>query len=71
MPPISLVGTSSSKPKGSHSYAEGPTLAEIHVKLKQDDTYDAIGKFIFSNGIPFHVSRSPYYKEMVKAITEA
>ena len=31
---------------------------------------DAIGKFLFANGIPFHVALSPYYKETIKAITK-
>jgi hypothetical protein len=40
----------------------------MYGKMNHDDTNDAIGKFIFANGIPFHVSHSPYYKEMVCAI---
>jgi hypothetical protein len=62
------ISVSSSKHKGSHSCAMGPTIAGMYNKLNCDDTDDTIGKFLFSNGIPFHVSRSPYYKEMVKAI---
>jgi hypothetical protein len=70
MPPPSPIdsGISSSKHKGSRSCAMGPTIAGMYSKLNRDDTDDAIGKFLFSNGIPFHVSHSPYYKEMVKAI---
>jgi hypothetical protein len=73
MPPPSHVesGISSSKHKGSRSCAMGPTIAGMYSKLNRDDTDDAIGKFMFANGIPFHVSRSPYYKEMVKAIAAA
>lgn len=66
MPPPSPIGT-----KGSRSCAVGPTLAGMYSKLNRDDTDDDIGKFLFANGIPFHVSRSPYYKEMVKAIAAA
>jgi hypothetical protein len=61
-------GISSSKHKGSHSCAVGPTIVNMYNKMNRDNTDDAIGKSFFSNGIPFHVSRSPYYKEMVKAI---
>jgi hypothetical protein len=70
MPPPSPVdsGISSSKHKGSRSCAVGPIIAGMYSKLSRDDTDDGIGKFIFSNGIHFRVSRSPYYKEMVKAI---
>ena len=73
MPPPSPgdSGISSSKHKGSCSCALGPTIAGMYSKLNRDDTDDAIGKFLFANGIPFHVSRSPYYKEMVKAIATA
>ena len=62
------ISVSSSKHKGSHSCAMGPTIAGMYNKLNCDDTDDTIGKFLFSNGIPFYVSYSPYYKEMVKAI---
>jgi hypothetical protein len=62
------ISVSSSKHKGCHFCAMGPTIAGMYSKLNCDDTDDAIGKFLFSNGIPFHVSRSPYYKDMVKAI---
>jgi hypothetical protein len=40
-------------------------------KMNCDDTNDVIGKFVFSNGIHFHVSCSAYYKEMTKAIAVA
>lgn len=66
MPPPSPIGT-----KGSRSCAVGPTLAGMYSKLNHDDIDDDIGKFLFANGIPFHVSRSLYYKEMVKAIAVA
>jgi hypothetical protein len=72
MPPPSPVDSgilvTSSKHKGSRSCAMGPSIAGMYSKLNRDDTDDAIGKFLFSNDIHFHVSRSPYYKEMVKAI---
>ena len=35
---------------------------------KRDDIDDAIGRFLFANGIAFHVAHSPYYKEMVQLI---
>ena len=38
--------------------------------LDRDDTDDAIGKFLFANGIPFHVVCSPYYKEMVRSLAK-
>jgi len=66
MPPPLFVGTN-----GSRCCAMGPTLARMYGKLNRDDTNDAIGKIIFANGIPFHVSRSPYYNEMVNAIAAA
>jgi hypothetical protein len=70
MPPPSLVdsGICSYKHKGSHSYAVEPTISGMYSKMNYVDTNDAIGKFLFSNGIPFHVSHSPYYKDMVKEI---
>jgi hypothetical protein len=43
-------------------------MVGMYSKLNCDDTDDAIRKFIFSNGIHFHVSHSPHYKDMVKAI---
>lgn len=58
-------------PPGSRSCAVGPTLIGMYGKLNSNDIDDAIGKFLFANGIPFHVSRSPCYKEMVKAIATA
>jgi hypothetical protein len=39
----------------------------FNMQLK-DDIDDAIGKFFFANGIPFHVARSPYYKEMISMV---
>ena len=71
MPPPSLAGASSSKRKDARSSAIGPTIIGMYSKLNRDDTDDAIGRFLFANGIPFHVSRSPYYKEMVHAIATA
>jgi hypothetical protein len=70
MPPPSHVGSgiSLSKYKGSLSCAMGPAIAGMYSKLNRDDTDDLIGKFLFANGIPFHVSRSPYYKEMVRQL---
>ena len=68
MPPPSPATTSSSKKGSSRSCAIGPTISGMYGRLNRDDTDDAIGKFLFANGIPFHVSRSPYYKEMVQAI---
>ena len=69
-PPSSSFETSSSKTKRNdgRSCAIGPTIAGMYSKLNRDDTNDAIGRFLFSNGITFHVSHSPYYKEMVHAI---
>ena len=46
----------------------GATVSGMYNVLDRDDTDDAIGKFLFANRIPFHVVRSPYYKEMVQAI---
>lgn len=40
----------------------------MYSKFNHDDIDDSIGNFLFLNGIPFHVSHSPYYKEMVKEI---
>ena len=56
----------------SRSFAMGGTgtVSGMYNILDRDDTDDAIGKFIFANGIPFHVVRSPYYKEMVQAIAK-
>jgi len=54
--------------KGCCSCAMGPTIARMCSKLNCDDIDDVIGKFLFANDIPFHVSHFPYYKEMVKAI---
>ena len=75
MSPPLVVGnvTTSSKRKRSEgstfcSCAIGTTLAGIYYVQKRDDTYAAIGIFLFANGIPFHVARSPYYKEMVQTI---
>ena len=68
MPPPIHVGLSSSKRNVSHSYAMGPTITEMYGKLTREDADDAIGRFIFANGIPFHVARSPYYKEMARAL---
>ena len=58
VPPPSHVGTSSKKKDASFMYG----------KLEHDDIDDAVGRFLFSNGIPFHFSHSPYYKEMVQAL---
>lgn len=52
----------------SRSCAMGATVSRMYNVLNQDNTDDAIGKFLFANGILFHVVRSPYYKEMVQAI---
>ena len=71
MPPPSPIETSSSRRKVSRSCAIGPTITGMYGKLSRDDTDDAIGKFLFSNGIPFHVTRSPYYKEMVYSIASS
>jgi len=66
MPPSNA---SSKKTKGftntSCSCVMGAIMIGMYNVLDRDDTYDAIGRFIFANGIPFHVVRSPYYKEMV------
>ena len=70
MPPPS-IDTSSSKKKVSRSCAIGPTITKMYGKLNREDTNDAIGKFLFANGIPFHVTRSPYYKEMVRFIASS
>ena len=71
MPPSSA---SSKKTKGStnasRSCAMGATVSGMYNVLDRDDTDDAIGKFLFTNGIPFHVVCSPYYKEMVQAIAK-
>lgn len=37
--------------------------------IDQDDIDDAIGRFLFANGIPFHVL-TPYYKELVQSIAK-
>ena len=71
MPPPSPIETSSSRRKVSRSCAIGPTITGMYGKLSRDDTDDAIGKFLFADGIPFHVTRSPYYKEMVRAIASS
>jgi len=70
MPPHSPAdsGISTSKHKGSRSSVVGPTIVGMYSKQNHDDTDDGIGEFLFANDIPFHVSHSPYYKEMVKAI---
>ena len=64
----------SKKTKGfigaSRSSGMGATVSGMYNALDRDDTSDAIGKFLFANGIPFHVVRSPYYKEMVQAIAK-
>ena len=70
MPPPSHVGTSSKK-KDARSPTIGPTITGMYGKLDRDDIDDAVGRFLFANGIPFHVSRSPYYKEMVHALVRA
>ena len=71
MPPPSPIETSSSRRKVSCSCVIGPTITGMYGKLSRDDTDDAIGKFLFANGIPFHVTQSPYYKEMVCAIASS
>jgi hypothetical protein len=43
-------------------------MTRMYGKLNRDNTNDCIGKFLFANDIIFHVSRSPYYKEMVFVI---
>jgi hypothetical protein len=54
----------------SHSCAMGGIVSGMYNILDRDDTDDAIGKFLSANGIPFHVVRFPYYKEMVQAIAK-
>ena len=75
MSPPLMVGsaTATSKRKflegsTSRSCAIGTTLGGMYDVQKRDDTDDAIGRFIFANGILFHVARSPYYIEMVQSI---
>lgn len=56
MPPPTHDKTSSSKRKDSRSCAIGPTITGMYSKLNRDDIDDAIGNFLFANGIPFHVT---------------
>jgi hypothetical protein len=38
---------------------------------KREETESRVARAIFACGIPFNVVRSPYWKDMVKAINEA
>lgn len=49
--------------------ASNPLVELLNVQVK-DEANDAIGKF-FANGIPFHVTRSPYYKEAIAKVIRA
>lgn len=69
MPTSSPIRTYSPIQKGLRSSTIGPTIIGMYTKLNHDDIDDAIIKFIFSNHIHLCVTRSPYYKEMVIAIT--
>lgn len=69
IPPLSYVGSgTSSKQKDSHSCATRPSIIMFYGKINCDSTDDIFRKIFFSNGVPFHVSNSPYYKDMVHAI---
>ncbi|KAH9292010.1 hypothetical protein KI387_042802, partial [Taxus chinensis] len=63
------------EPKGKHkmtgSSDAANTVAELFNVQNKDDADDAIGKLFFACGIPFHVARSPYYKDVVAKITRA
>ena len=67
MSPPTMIG---SEIGSSRSCAIGATITGMYNVDKRDRADGAIGRFIFANGIPFHVSRSPYYKEMVAAIAD-
>ena len=54
----------SSKGKRKVSSKSNP-IADLFNACLRDEIEEAIGRFLFSNGIPLHVTHSPYYKDMV------
>jgi hypothetical protein len=63
MPPPMLIY----RKKGSHFCAIGATIGGMYDVVERNDIDDVINKFHFATGIVFHVTLSPYYKEMVQA----
>jgi hypothetical protein len=60
-----------SKGPGGRGAASDNRLMKMFNNQKREETKSRVARAIFSCGIPFNVVRSPYWKDMVKAINEA
>ncbi|XP_059072621.1 uncharacterized protein LOC131873636 [Cryptomeria japonica] len=52
-----------------HTPQSNPIADMFNVQLR-DEIDESIGNFFFANGIPFHVSRSPYYRKMIDMVAK-
>ena len=59
------------KGPGGRNAASKSILMKMFNNQKREKTESRVARAIFACGIPFNVVRSPYWKDMVKAINEA
>ncbi|KAH9325006.1 hypothetical protein KI387_005184, partial [Taxus chinensis] len=57
--------------RGKRKVVASNPLVDMYDTKAREEADDAIGKFFFATGIPFHVARSPYFKEAVAKIAKA
>jgi hypothetical protein len=60
-----------SKGPGQQGAATYNKLMKMFNNQKREEAESRVARAIFTGGIPFNVIRSPYWKDMVKAINEA
>jgi hypothetical protein len=58
-------------PVRRRSVSHTASITQMYNTQQCEDADNVIAKFIFSNDIHFHVTHSPYYKEMFRNIAPA